>query len=93
MTPAGTSNELDVQNEWEENTHTHTHTERAFKEKAAMVQKIILYSEKATSQNKQEGGGEHVWLSRRLHIEGRLKTTGPVVADSLGSERHRYAIA
>ena len=26
MTPVGTSNELDVQNEWEENTHTHTHT-------------------------------------------------------------------
>ena len=26
MTPAGTSNELDVQNGWEENTHTHTHT-------------------------------------------------------------------
>ena len=29
MTPAGTSNELDVQNEWEENTHTRcssTHT-------------------------------------------------------------------
>ena len=25
MTPAGTPNELDVQNEWEENTHTHTH--------------------------------------------------------------------
>ena len=25
MTPAGTSNELDVQNEWEENTHAHTH--------------------------------------------------------------------
>ena len=23
MFPAGTSNELDVQNEWEENTHTH----------------------------------------------------------------------
>ena len=23
MTPAGTSNDLDVQNEWEENTHTH----------------------------------------------------------------------
>ena len=28
MTPAGTSNELDVQNEWEEkNTHTHLYTE------------------------------------------------------------------
>ena len=25
VTPAGTSNELDVQHEWEENTHTHTH--------------------------------------------------------------------
>ena len=24
VTPAGTSNELDVQNEWEENRHTHT---------------------------------------------------------------------
>ena len=27
MTPAGTSNELDVQNGWEENTHTHTEVE------------------------------------------------------------------
>ena len=27
MTPAGTSNELDVQNEWEENAHT-THSEK-----------------------------------------------------------------
>ena len=26
MTPAGTSNELDVQNEWEENTHTQQKT-------------------------------------------------------------------
>ena len=26
MTPAGTSNELDVQNGWEENTHTHTYS-------------------------------------------------------------------
>ena len=24
MTPAGTSNELDLQNEWEKNTHTHS---------------------------------------------------------------------
>ena len=27
MTPVGTSNELEVQNEWEENTHTHTVSE------------------------------------------------------------------
>ena len=26
VTPAGTSNELDVQNVWEENIHTHAHT-------------------------------------------------------------------
>ena len=25
VTPVGTSNELDVQNKWEENTLTHTH--------------------------------------------------------------------
>ena len=29
MTPAGTSNELDVQNGWEENTHTHTRRKSA----------------------------------------------------------------
>ena len=29
MTPAGTSNELDVQNGWEENTHTHTQNGQA----------------------------------------------------------------
>ena len=30
VTPAGTSNELDVQNEWEENTHTNTHIRARF---------------------------------------------------------------
>ena len=36
MTPAGTSNEVDVQNEWEENTHIHeqyTSGERENREK------------------------------------------------------------
>ena len=28
VTPAGTSNEPDVQNKWEENTHTHTHPKK-----------------------------------------------------------------
>ena len=28
VTPAGTSNELDVQNKWEENTYTHNTRER-----------------------------------------------------------------
>ena len=30
MIPAGTSNELVAQNEWEENTHTHTHITSTF---------------------------------------------------------------
>ena len=30
MTPAGTSNELDVQNGWEENTHTHNRAIQSF---------------------------------------------------------------
>ena len=33
VTPAGTSNELDVQNEWEENTHKHCIAERKGKER------------------------------------------------------------
>ena len=37
MTPAGTSNELDVQNGWEENTHTHTRREH---------KKPYIYSER-----------------------------------------------
>ena len=31
VTPAGTSNELDVQNVWEEIIHTHTHTHTKLK--------------------------------------------------------------
>ena len=47
MTPAGTSNEFDVQNKWEENTHTHT-SHSPFEEKLAIVQKILRKSD--TSQ-------------------------------------------
>ena len=47
MTPAGTS--IDVQNEWEENTHTHTHnaniSEKAVQ--AAVVQFRILIMKKS----------------------------------------------
>ena len=39
MTPAGTSNELDVQNEWEENTHN-----TYFKEKSDALQQYIQYT-------------------------------------------------
>ena len=63
MTPAGTSNELDVQNEWEENTHTHS----PYKEKAEMAQKNTR-----KKRYLQKRKNKHVWLSGRLHIEGRL---------------------
>ena len=48
MTPAGTSNELDVQNEWEENTHTTLLTkgfkERPFLPKVFFAQLCCTYS-------------------------------------------------
>ena len=38
MTPAGTSNELDVQNEWEENTHnTYMHSRRSFVDDVPLI--------------------------------------------------------
>ena len=56
VTPAGRSNELDVQNKWEENTHT---------EKKGLVQKlptqIIL---RATRKQ----GGEHKVLRAQVRI-------------------------
>ena len=72
MTLACTSNELDVQNELETHTHTHTHT--PYKEKAEMVQKILGKSDtsKQTKKENKEKRKKHVWLSERLHIEGRL---------------------
>ena len=42
MTPAGTSNELDVQNGWEENTHTNTHTLSKADEKSQDISRKTL---------------------------------------------------
>ena len=41
MTPAGTSNELDVQNGWEENTHTHTQIDRNSDLNLCLIYKTI----------------------------------------------------
>ena len=43
VTPAGTSNELDVQNVWEEiiHTHTHTHTHKIKKKPIAPVVQLV----------------------------------------------------
>ena len=43
MTPAGTSNELDVQNEWEENTHTHMHICQKNIEMHSIGLEILVY--------------------------------------------------
>ena len=40
MTPAGTFNELDVQNKWEENTHTQNRGEKMRRQIAAAVERI-----------------------------------------------------
>ena len=45
MTPAGTPNELDVQNEWEENTHTHTHICQKNIEGHLIGLEILVYRE------------------------------------------------
>ena len=73
--PAGTSNELDVQNKSEE-THTQTlHTKRERKwyqknsEKATSSNK---HKEKKKKKEKEKEKEKHVWLSECLHIEGRL---------------------
>ena len=42
VTPAGTSNELDVQNVWEENIHTHAHTK--LKKPIAPVVQLVTSS-------------------------------------------------
>ena len=44
MTPAGTSNELDVQNGWEENTHTHT-LERFSKDAGILADLVHLHEQ------------------------------------------------
>ena len=44
MTPAGTSNELDVQNGWEENTHTHRRKTKGLENSASRIRLIIMSS-------------------------------------------------
>ena len=55
MTPAGTSNELDVQNGWEENTHTHT-AKRRFIHMIVLVL-LYVYVEQQNNYTINEGNG------------------------------------
>ena len=70
MTPAGTSNELDVQNGWEENTHTHTQMltvsskNHGFKLFAVMVFTL--------SRQKMDGSGETRFAAVRFTVPGQV---------------------
>ena len=48
VTPAGTSNELDVQNKREENTHTHKHQHCVCRVRSTNASTIALSAELAT---------------------------------------------
>ena len=50
VTPAGTSNELDVQNEWEENTHTHNGNTQLNVFVCSCLVLICTYSRRDTSK-------------------------------------------
>ena len=76
VTPAGTSNELGVQNKWEENTHTHTHTH--FKRRgisiccADKVPRRGLHSIRDTTETWRGGGGcgvKFLEISSNLFLE------------------------
>ena len=56
VTPAGTSNELDVQNGWEENTeNTHTHTYiQEKRRKSARNRKIVVDAVRETGDTRVE---------------------------------------
>ena len=59
MTPAGTSNELDVQNEWEENTRTRT---RVFRQHTSLlvIWKTCIFQERRARENAIEAAKKAV---------------------------------
>ena len=68
MTPAGTSNELDVQDEWEENTHTHTQQQKMSQRQSTTP---VAPSEKALEAARDlflvQGSGTYHRPCRSLH--------------------------
>ena len=75
MTPAGTSNELDVQNEWEENTtHTHTTTnDTCILARLALRQCVGLLGSQETLHRPQQ---YHSDKKANLHLPEVLEKTG-----------------
>ena len=69
MTPAGTSNELDVQNKWEENTHTH--------KARCICKRIIPNEEPGQRDGKEQRVGDEFDGSNVVGL-------GPVMATGTG---------
>ena len=81
MTPAGTSNELDVQNEWEEDTHTHTHTQGNWNEgRVGDGEKEAKKRKKPLNSCRRQGGNGGDFGGTRKRC--RKGSVGPVAANS-----------
>ena len=71
VTPAGRSNELDVQNEWEENTHTHT----SALEKTSVLSRTKYDILRRKTANKDESEKKKIHAERNLDHLGLLLPT------------------
>ena len=74
MTPAGTSNELDVQNEWEENTHTLTHTVVV-----VVVVVFTLTDRASTIPSNIRGCQSDAWSQRGTKVNGSHRGDNPLL--------------
>ena len=68
MTPAGTSNELDVQNEWEENTHTTLNSNRLIKKEKKLRKVRLTYDIKYNSVDLKRNAACHTTVERFIII-------------------------
>ena len=73
MTPAGTSNELDVQNGWEENTHTHTLDQQLKLRQKVPKDERATFSEQTTELLIIWDGGTVLQQYFFLHNRGMLR--------------------
>ena len=72
MTPAGTSNELDVQNGWEENTHTHMVEARSVNVKNTTTIIVLTYGIPPEFR-----GGVHLFILNRHTPSGQSRVANP----------------
>ena len=75
MTPAGTSNELDVQNGWEENTkHTHMHAGTPNKTKTKDLMSLSWIQLNFVTLGLESDGCQHYYIAILLAIKKVITT-------------------